>query len=157
MMGLHGFTETMRGTWSPGDGSGRRVLWFRLDADATNALGYLKTGGMQLDGRLFAEGLASDVATRGSLQVQPLKRRIAYRLEFTGDDGQVYRFVGDKQLSVLRLLSSMTTLPGDITDAHGTRVGTALVRFDARRDLLPFLRTLRAAEPERHPLPEKLT
>jgi hypothetical protein len=155
MMGLHGFTETMRGTWSPSDGSGRRVLWFRLDADATNAFGYMKAGEMQLDGTFFAEGLANEVATRGRMEVQPLRRRIAYRLEFKGDDGKAYRFVGEKRLNVLRLLSTMTTLPGEITDAHGARVGTALVRFDARRDLLPFLRTFRLAESGRHSLLEK--
>lgn len=155
MMGLYGFTETMRGTWSPGDGSGRRVLWFRLDADATNALGYMKDGAMQLDGTFFAEDLAGEVPTRGTMEVQPLRRRIAYRLEFKGDDGKAYRFVGEKRLNLLRLLDTMTTLPAEITDEHGARLGTALVRFDTRHDLLPFLRTFRFAERNRHRLLEK--
>ena len=155
MMGLHGFTETMRGTWSPSDGSGRRVMWFHLDADATNALGYMKDGVMQLDGTFFAEGLANEVATRGTMEIQLFRRRVAYQLEFKGDDGKAYRFIGEKQLSLLKLLSTITTLPGEITDEHGARVGTAIVRFDTRRDLLPFLRTFRFAEPGRHQLLEK--
>lgn len=155
MIGLHGFTETMRGTWSRSDGSGRRVLSFRLDADAISAARYLKRGAMQLDGEFFAEDLANDTPTHGTLEVRPLRRRIAYRLDFTGDDGKLYHFTGEKRLSALRPLRSLTTLTAEITDAHGARVGTALVRFDARRDLVAFVRTLRLATPKRHALTEK--
>ncbi len=151
-LGLHGFSETMRGTWTPTDGSGRRVLWFSIDADAIDALSYLKDGVMQLDGTMFAEGLAENVPATGRLEVQPMRRRIGYRLTFKGDDGKTYRLIGEKTLSMLRPLHGATTLPLEITDEHGARVGTSLTRFDARRDLVGFLRTFRAARVERHQL-----
>jgi len=154
-IGLHGFSETMRGTWTPVDGSGRRVLSFSVDADATNALSYLKDGAMDLSGTMRAEGLAKDARTEGRLEVQPLRRRIAYSLEFKGDDGKLYRFEGRKTLSVFRPLKGATTLPGEITDRHGALVGRALVRFDLRRDLVSFLRTFRPARSESRQLSPK--
>jgi hypothetical protein len=156
-IGLHGFSETMSGTWTPVDGSGRRVLSFSVDADATSAVDYLKDGAMQLAGTMRAEGLAAKAPTEGRIEVQPLRRRIAYFLEFTGDDGKLYRFAGEKHLSVFRPLKSATTLPGEITDRHGALVGRALVRFDLRRDLVSFLRTFRPARSEAHQLSPKTT
>ncbi|MEB2310738.1 MAG: hypothetical protein OZ921_10050 [Sorangiineae bacterium] len=149
-IGLHGFSETMRGTWTPTDGSGRRVCWFSVDADATDAAAYVKGGVMQLDGSFFAEGLAENVPVKGTLEVQLLRRRIAYRLEFTGADGKPYRYLGEKTLGLMRPLHGLTTLPAELTDAHGARIGTSLTRFDARRDLAGFLRSMRPAEPARH-------
>lgn len=143
-LGLHGFTETMRGTWTPSDGSGRRVMWFRVDADATSALAYLRRGEMRIVGTMYAEGLAEGVPARGLLEVQPFGGRIAYRLDFFGDDGRAYRFSGEKTPSLRRLVESMTTLPGEIVVADAERIGTTHLRFD-HRDLLPFLRTFRAA------------
>ena len=156
-IGLHGFSETMSGTWTPVDGSGRRVLSFSVDADATSAFNYLKDGAMQLVGTMRAEGLTDLAPAEGRLEVQPLRRRIAYNLEFKGDDGNLYRFDGEKHLSVFRPLKSVTTLPGEITDRHGALVGRALVRFDIRRDLLGFLRTFRPARSEPHQLSPKTT
>lgn len=151
-LGLHGFSETMRGTWTPNDGSGRRVLWFSIDADATDAFAYLKDGVMQIDGTMFAEGLAENVPATGRLEVQPMRRRIAYQLTFQGQDGKEYRLVGEKTLSLLRPLRGATVLPSEITDAFGAPIGTSLTRFDARHDLVGFVRSFRAAKVERHQL-----
>lgn len=140
---LYGFTETMRGTWTPLDGSGRKTMWFRAEADATDALAYLKSGRLELSGRMHAEGLGEDVPTTGFMEVQPLARRIGYDLTFRAEDGKRYRFVGQKTLSLLALAKTMTTLPGDVLDADGKRVGTARLYFDLKRDLVPFLATFR--------------
>lgn len=156
-IGLHGFSETMSGTWTPVDGSGRRVLSFSVDADATSAFDYLKDGAMELRGVMRAEGLADEAQVDGRLEVQPLRRRIAYRLEFKGDDGKLYRFAGQKNLSVFRPLKSATTLPGELTNREGALVGRALVRFDLRRDLVGFLRTFRPARNEQRQLSPKTT
>lgn len=144
-LALHGFSETMRGTWTPRDGSGRRVMWFSVAADATSALAYLRRGEMRLSGKLFAEGLAENVPTSGLLEVQPLSGRIAYRLDFVGDDGKRYRFHGEKSPSLRRLARSMTTLPGEILLADTETVGSTLLYFDLARDLIPFLKTFRLA------------
>jgi hypothetical protein len=60
-----------------------------------------------------------------------------------GDDDRSYRFSGEKSPSLRRLLESMTTLPGEIVVADAECIGTMLFRFDARRDLVSFLRTFR--------------
>jgi len=96
---LYGFTETMRGTWTPLDGSGRKTMWFRAEADATDAVDYLRRGALALTGKMHAEGLADEAPTTGRLEVQPLSRRIGYELSFRADDGKSYRFVGQKILN----------------------------------------------------------
>ncbi|MCC6899855.1 MAG: hypothetical protein IT377_12820 [Polyangiaceae bacterium] len=140
---LYGFTETMRGTWTPLDGSGRKTLWFRAEADVTDARAYLKRGRLSLTGKLHAEGLADEVPASGHLEIQPLSGRIGYELEFTSDDGRRCRFVGEKSPSLRHLLKSMTTLPGDVQGPDGERLGTALLYFDLKNDLIPFLGTFR--------------
>jgi len=145
MLPLYGFTETMRGTWTPEDGSGRRTMWFRAEADASDAIAYVKSGRVELGGKLHAEGLAEEVPTRGHMEVQPLSRRIGYELEFRGDDGERYRFVGQKTLRFSRILKTMTLLPGEVLGADGRRIGTARLHFDLKNDLIPFLGTFRRA------------
>ncbi|MCA9600062.1 MAG: hypothetical protein KC776_42455, partial [Myxococcales bacterium] len=146
-LALYGFSEAMRGTWTPDDGSGRRVFWFELEADATDAVAYLRRGSMRLVGTVFAEGLAEHAPGTGTLEVRPLGGRIGYDIEFRGPEGERYRFSGHKSPTWRHPLKSMTTLPGVITDGDGNRLGSALVRFNLVRDLVPFLRTFRAARP----------
>lgn len=154
-IGLYGFTETMRGTWTPLDGSGRRTMWFRAEADATSALAYARRGTLEMVGKLHAEGLADEVPTRGVLEIQPLSRRIGYELEFKGDDGLSYRFVGQKNLKLTKLAESMTTLHGEVLASDGRRLGTARLHFDLRNDLVPFLGTFRLARPRALPAPSE--
>jgi len=84
---------------------------------------------------------------RGSMEIQPLSRRIGYDIDFRGDDGKRYRFVGQKSLSLLKLAKTMTTLPGEVLDQDGARIGTARLYFDLRKDLVRFLATFRRARP----------
>lgn len=142
---LYGFTETMRGTWTPNDGSGRKTMWFSAEADAGDAGVYLKDGTLTLVGRIHAEGLAEDVPATGKLEMLPLRGRIGYDLSFRGDDGEEYRFLGHKSPSLLRLRKTMTTLPGQVLKKDGEVVGKAMLYFDLKRDLLPFLATFRRA------------
>lgn len=140
---LYGFTETMRGTWTPHDGSGRKTMWLRAEADANDAFAYLRRGTLMLNGKMHAEGLAEEAPASGKLEVRPLSGYIGYDVSFRGDDGKLYRFVGHKSPSVTRLLKSMTTLPGEVLDADGKVVGSAMLYFDLKNDLLPFLGTFR--------------
>jgi hypothetical protein len=142
---LYGFTETMRGTWTPLDGSGRKTMWFSAEADASDAGSYLRDGTLTLVGRMHAEGLAENVPAQGKLEMLPLRGRIGYDLSFRGDDGERYRFVGHKSPSLFRLRKTMTTLPGQVLAADGRVVGKAMLYFDLKRDLLPFLATFRRA------------
>jgi hypothetical protein len=71
---------------------------------------------------------------------------LPYRFRFVGDDEKSYVFQGQKTVSPLALLETMTSLPGSIRDEHGVEVAVALLRFDARSDLLTFLRSFRLAQ-----------
>ena len=146
-IGLYGFTETMRGTWTPLDGSGRKTMWFRCEADAGDALAYLTKGTVTLVGRLHAEGIADEAPMTGHMEIRPLSRRIGYDIDFRGADGKRYSFVGQKTLSLVKLAKTMTTLPGEVLDENGTCIGTARLFFDLRKDLVPFLSTFRRARP----------
>ena len=86
------------------------------------------------------------------LRISPLrKRRIQYVLDFTADDGRRLHFEGQKTINYLAPLRTFTTLPGRVTEeaAAGRLVGEALLFFDARRDLLAFLRGFRLERPLR--------
>ncbi len=135
------FEETMAGTWHRAGNGGPRPFRFTVTATAPSSRQFARDGLLRLAGRIDAEGLATARPCRGTLDISWVRRReLAYDLSFEGDDGRPYRFSGRKDVRLLRLRESMTTLPGRIVAADtGAEIGTALVRFDLRRDLLPFV------------------
>jgi hypothetical protein len=137
------FAETMDGSWQPGAGADRQRLRFEVTADSASLLGLLRTGELALHGVLDAAGLASARPCAGTLELRPLSspHALRYRLGFAGDDGHGYQFVGEKRLALHQLVDAMTTLPGRLLDERGDEVGRCLLRFDLRRQLLPFLRS----------------
>lgn len=85
-------------------------------------------------------GWAADPRATGMLRVAPVAaRRIRYRLDFTAADGRMMRLDGWKSIDPRHPVRSMTTLPATVTDGGGAVVGTAVLRFRLRRDLLGFL------------------
>jgi hypothetical protein len=141
------FSETMSGTYAlidqPGD---HRRFSFTVEARAESAARHLRDGRATLRGTLEADGFADGVPAEGTITILPLTRRtIGYELEFTGNDGQPYRFSGQKQLRLTALARSFTELPGTILDATGAPVATCLTRFDLRADLFQFLTSWRFA------------
>lgn len=137
------FAETMAGTWHrAGTPEGvERLFRFSVSAEAPDLTRFLADGAVELDGLLEAGGLASSRPCRGRLHIKPFSspRTLRYQLSFEGDDGHRYRFEGEKTLDLLHLVRTMTTLPGQVLDAGGDPVGTCLLRFDLRGDLLSFL------------------
>jgi hypothetical protein len=135
------FRETMAGSYIR-DGA-ERPLRFTLRAHTGSLRHYLRDRSVTLEGHVDAEGLANHAVLAGTMILDPiLGRRIRYEFGFTGDDGQPYRFVGQKDVRLADLVGSMTTLPGEIVDESGARFATALVRFD-RRQLPAFLGSFR--------------
>lgn len=139
------FSETMSGTWQPVDGSPPQAMEFQVRAHAPVLSQYLRDGLAELEGTVFAEGLADSVPATGTLTIRPMRERIIrYQLAFQGDDGEHYQLIGQKDLRLRRPVSSLTTLPAEILDEMGTRVGTCVVRFSLRQ-LGPFLTSWRLA------------
>lgn len=139
-MGFH-FRETMSGELtldSDPFGAPGRAFSFRVTARCPRWGRYLDGGALELEGRVSIDGLASECALRGHLEIGlPLRKQLVYNFEFVGDDGARYRFHGQKDVSYLRLAHSMTTLRGALYRGDA-RLGSALLRFDLR-DLPTFL------------------
>jgi nucleoside-diphosphate-sugar epimerase len=138
------FEETMAGTWRRAADGEARPFRFSAAAKTTNARQFARDGLLRLEGRVYADGLAEAKPMSGTLDISwRRKRELAYDFTFPGDDGKQYRFVGKKDVRLLRFAETMTTLPGKVLDASGAEVGTALLRFDLRHDIVPFVASFR--------------
>jgi nucleoside-diphosphate-sugar epimerase len=140
------FEETMAGTWRRGLLSGAHPFRFDVVARAASARRFARDGRLSLEGTVDAVSLARRRPLRGTLDISWRGRReLCYAFDFEGDDGRRYRFLGKKDVRLLRLVRTMTTLPGRILDAgSGEVVGTVDASFDLRRDLLPLVASIRA-------------
>ncbi len=139
--GFH-FRETMAGTWQGDDGV-TRPMRFTATARAESMLQYLRDRKARLDGEVTMDGFATARALEGEITIDPLLGRlIRYEFGFAGDDGQRYRFVGQKDVSIKDPVGSMTTLPGQVLALDGKRVATTALSFDTK-DLPKFLSTWR--------------
>jgi hypothetical protein len=139
------FQETMSGSYTR-EGIDHPFS-FSLRVRQPSLLRYLRDRTATLEGHVDASGLASHAVLAGTIVIDPiLGRRIRYEFGFTGDDGKHYRFAGQKdvELTPSRVLPTMTTLPGEITDERGERWASALVRFDTR-DLPSMIISFRLA------------
>jgi hypothetical protein len=141
------FAETMSGTWTPADDvSIARKLSFTVRVRSGPLAEFRRDQIAEMEGDVDAEGLATGAPLVGTMTLRPfLGRVIRYEFEFDGDDGQRYRFAGQKDIRWLDPLRSWTELPGELTDEDGQVIGTARTRFHLRRDGWSFLRSWRPA------------
>ena len=141
------FAETMAGTWwsqspsQPAAGKGGvHPFRFSVTVRSASARHFLRTGALTLEGLVDADGLATRQPCTGSLTIKAgWHPELVYDVRFTGDDGQPYRFQGKKQISLLRLLPTISYLPGQLADPQGQLVGRAITYFDLENDLKAFL------------------
>jgi hypothetical protein len=140
-----GFEETMSGTWTR-DGV-TRPFSFTVKV-RSGPLGAFRRNNQvaEMEGTVEATGLASGTPLRGTLMMRPiLGRVIRYEFAFTGDDGQPYTFAGQKDIRWLAPLKTWTELPGEVRDGAGKLVGTAMTRFDLKKDGVSFMRSWKPA------------
>ncbi len=136
------FRETMSGTYQRDDGVAL-PMHFTVTARAESMLGYLRDRKARLEGEITMEGFASARPLEGEITIDPLVGKlIRYEFGFAGDDGQRYRFIGQKDVTITDPVGSMTTLPGQVLALDGKRVATAKLAFDTK-DLPKFLSTWR--------------
>lgn len=122
------FAETMAG-YAEVNGQ-RRDMSFRVEARATDLGDHLRTGRTEIRGAVTVAGLAQDAPLHGDLWILPLRERaIRYRFLFRDLSGRPLRFVGQKDLRLLRLPSTLTTLPGEILDESGQTVARTTLHF----------------------------
>jgi hypothetical protein len=145
VIGLH-FRERMSGSWyrleSPAD---ERPIEFSGDVTVGKLTELLGNTVAMMRGRVTATGLTRGAEFEGTLGLGALvrERRLPYAFSFRADDGRTYRFDGAKEVSVLDLTRSMTTLPAYLFNDKGDEIGRAVLHFDLRSDLVKFLRSWR--------------
>lgn len=141
------FDETMAGTMERVDRPGEAVPFsFSIHVQADSTLRWLRDSKARLTGTVEAPGLAASAPAEGTITLKPvLARVIKYDLAFTGDDGQRYRFRGQKDIRWLDALRTWTTLPGEISDASGRLVARCQTRFDYKSDWMQFASSFRPA------------
>jgi hypothetical protein len=139
------FSETMAGTveWDAEPGT-RHPFRFDITAHADSTRAHLADGRATIRGTVYAPPKSRSAPAEGTITIRPIGQKIIrYELRFTGDDGQPYELVGQKDISFLHPFASFTTLPGEILDGSQRKVGTCLTHFDLKRDGWRFLRSFR--------------
>ena len=141
------FRETMSGSYHlAGSPERERAMSFTVGARVHDTVRFLRDRLAQIQGEVDLEGFADHRALRGTLEIDPvLGKKLCYAFAFEGNDGRRYRFAGQKTIEFVRVLATMTTLPGEIFDEAGRAIGEARLRFDARSDLLKFMKSFRLA------------
>jgi hypothetical protein len=139
------FRETMSGSYHLDASPEReRAMSFTIGARVHDLVRFARDRVAEIQGAIEMEGYAAHRPLRGTLVMDPIFGKVlAYEFRFVDDEGQPRRFKGQKDVSFLRLMETMTTLPGEIQDADGNRLGEARLRFDVRADMSRFLSSFR--------------
>jgi hypothetical protein len=99
---------------------------------------------LDLSGSIDIGGVATNRPHEGSVLVHwGNQQRIRYELSFIGDNGSRYRIVGQKDFILIAPVLSLTTLPFTLYKGDFEEVGDGKVSLDARKELLPTLKSLR--------------
>ena len=138
------FRETMRGAYHMLDApTEERRIEFTVDVSTKDVRKFLVDRIWKIEGTIDVDGIARARPLKGSLGFRLLdERRLPYRFTFVGDDGKTYEFAGQKDWSPLAPVETMEVLPATLYEG-GKEVGRATLRFDARNDLVSFLRSFR--------------
>jgi hypothetical protein len=132
-----GFRERLAGGWAPSDAAHLdRPIAVELAATLPSPRVLWRDATLRIGGEVDARGLAHKRALSGYLELR--RRTLWYRFDFDGDDGHRCRFVGEQHLSLRGVPPAFTVVEASI-DRAGSLVGRAVLRFDLRSDLWPFL------------------
>jgi hypothetical protein len=139
------FRESMSGSYRLDASPDReRAISFTVGGRVDHLLKFARDRIAHIQGAIDMEGFAAHRAARGTMLMDPiLGRTVGYELTFVDDDGHTRRLSGRKSVEFLRFMKTMTTLPAEILDENGKRIGEATLRFDVRSDLVRFLRSFR--------------
>lgn len=139
------FRETMSGSyWRLDAPAEERAIAFTIEARARDLRRFARDKTWRITGTIDAEGLASRRDLQGTLAFRLVdERRLPYRFDFVGDDGQRYELSGQKEWSGLAPIESMTLLPASLYDSNGEEIARATLRFDVRSDLGRWMKSFR--------------
>ncbi len=139
------FAETMQGSYHLlSSQTDERAISFTIGARVAGLRQFLKDKLARIEGEVNVEGFAEHRPLTGTLGLKLLdERRLTYDFSFRGDDRKEYRFHGQKDVTMIAIHDTMTTLPASIYDASGREIARAVLRFDVRGDISTFLRSWR--------------
>jgi len=139
------FEETMRGSYYLLDKpQEERAFEFSIEARVDNLRRFMRDLTARIRGVVTLEGMCKHANLDGTLGLKLLREnRLPYDFTFTADDGKKYRVRGEKNVVVLGLMESLTTLPASLYDDAEGEIGRAVVRFDLRSDWRKFLFSFR--------------
>jgi hypothetical protein len=139
------FEETMTGSYHLLSSQlDERAISFTVGARVAGIRQFLKDKLARIEGEVQVEGFSDRAPLTGTLALKLLdERRLTYDFTFRANDGKSYRFHGQKDVTLIALADTMTTLPASIYDAAGREVARAVLRFDMRGSLATFLRSWR--------------
>jgi len=149
------FSERMSGSYRPASGkdekkaanplggNGKELpMEFELDARAKRLERFMFNPTTKIKGIVCMEGRGKAFPLEGTLSIPLLtKKKIVYSFTFNSDKGKMYRFIGEKNIKIFSPIETFTTLTGKITDENGKDVASADVRFNLRKDFIPFIRS----------------
>ncbi len=140
------FDETMSGSYHLLSSQlDERAISFKLSARVAGIRQFLRDKLARVEGEVTIEGFADQQPLEGTLALKLLdERRLTYDFSFGANDGKRYRFHGQKDVTLIALVDTMTTLPASIYDGAGGEIARAVLRFDTRGTLVAFLRSWRA-------------
>jgi hypothetical protein len=143
------FEETMSGSYHLLSSQlEERAIGFTLFARVAGLRQFLKDKLARVEGEVDVEGFADRRPLQGTVALKLFdEQRLTYDFTFDANDGRKCRFHGQKDVSMIDLFDTMTTLPSSIYDATGDAAGKeiarAVLRFDTRANLATFLRSWR--------------
>ncbi len=142
------FHEVMAGSYQlHGNGGEQKKFWFDFQVEGLGLSGWLMDITLSAKGKVYCDGFADGTEAEGILDLRPnTKRKITYDFYFKGNDEKRYRFIGSKTINFLRIIKSMTTLPGKFYDANNTEekeIGEGIAYFDLKKDLAGLLASMR--------------
>src|SRR5580700_11159702 len=139
------FEETMSGSYHLLSSQlEERAISFTIGVRVAGIRQFLKDKLARIEGEVYVEGFAEHRPLEGTLALKLLdERRLTYDFTFRGNDGNPYRFHGQKDVTLNAIHDTMTTLPASIYDASGRELARAVLRFDVRGTMAEFLRSWR--------------
>ncbi|MBE0480963.1 MAG: hypothetical protein IBX68_08280 [Dehalococcoidia bacterium] len=124
------FAETMRGSVDRQDGA-RQLFQFSIRA-RSGFIAFVLGDPCDVEGHALLEGTGDSLPLTGTLHVGlPLRRRLDYDLSFKGPDGDLYRYIGRKNVRYLHFFLTMSRLRGTLY-RNGEPVGPAELWFSYR-------------------------
>lgn len=138
------FSETLTGTWTRTGATSAEPATIAMKAIIEDTFNRLRDGRAAIEGRATFQGFATDKPFVGHMIFSPVTRgHIRYEFDFAGNDHKRYHLSGQKNVRIDDLLNSMLELSAVIQDDSDAEIGTCVVRFDPKSDLLNMVAGIR--------------